>query len=309
MLLLLLRLQIIHFDNLGNVRQRFVARVQQNQIQMTTPQKILQPSGMMQPQVRFQTPARAPRQATPNVRQPRPRTPAVRARAQTPVRAQVNTSQPIATSTPMIHQPRQRLTLTRVSNANQLTQVQPIISMGQPKTMVSITTPPRAPNLTRAPTPILYNKVLAVSQAQAQVQAQNAVTASTSTVSNSPATAEDLEDSIQAARITKQPTTHPTENYTIVQQQNPSSIQQQISDNNEHRIITLQSGTQMSVAEYKQRQVTQTTVKQLTGIRPINRGVAQNRQPRFAAPNTVRGPRPVMVSVFLHQKLFSIPND
>lgn len=290
-------------------------RVPQNQIQMATPQKIMQPTGMMQQPIRFQTPVRTPRQATPHVRAPRPRTPAVRARAQTPVRAQINTGQPVATSTPMM-QPRQRLTLTRLSNANQITQIQPIISMGQPKTMVSISTPPRAPNLTRAPTPVLYNKVLAVSQAQAQaqaqaqvqaqaqaqaqtqaqVQAQNAVTASTSTVTTSPATAEDLEDSIQAARITKQPTTQATENFANVQQNAPS-IQQQINDNNEHRIITLQSGTQMSIAEYKQRQVTQSGVKQLTGIRPISRGVAQNRQPRFAAPNTIRGPRPVLVSV------------
>lgn len=275
-------------------------RVQQNQIQMATPQKIMQPTGMMQQQIRFQTPVRAPRQATPHVRVPRPRTPAVRTRAQTPVRAQVNTNQPLATSTPMM-QPRPRLTLTRLTNPNQITQIQPIISVGQPKTVVSISTPPRAPNLTRAQAPLHYNKVLAVSQAQIQVQAQNAVTASTSKVSNSPATAEDLEDSIQAARITKQPTTHATENFTNMQQ-NPTSVQQQIIENNEHRIITLQSGTQMSIAEYKQRQITQSAVKQLTGIRPINRGVVQNRQPRFAAPNTVRGPRPILVSILLHER-------
>lgn len=270
-------------------------RVPQNQIQMTTPQKIMQPTGMIQSQIRFQTPVRATRQATPRARAPRPTTPAMRARAQTPVRAQVNTSQPLAISTPMM-QPRQRLTLTRLNNSNQITQVQPLISMGQPKTMVSISTPPRPPNLTRAPAPLIYNKVLAVSQAQvqAQAQAQNVVTASTSTLS--PVTTEDLEDSIQAARITKQPTTQTTGNFTIVQQNSPS-IQQQINDSNEQRIITLQSGTQMSVAEYKQRQVTHPVVKQLAGIRPINRGVAQNRQPRFVAPNTVRGPRPVLVSV------------
>lgn len=267
---------------------------------MTTPQKVMQPTGMMQQQIRFQTPVRAPvRPVTQqHIRTPRPpRTPVVRARVQTPVRAQVNTSQPMATSTPMM-QPRQRLTLTRLNNPNQITQVQPIITMGQQKTMVSITTTPtRAPTSVRGQAPVLYNKVLAVSQAQAQLHAQNVVTASTSTVSTTPAT-EDLEDSIQAARITKQPT-HATENFTIVQQS-----QQQINDNNEHRIITLQSGTQMSIAEYKQRQVAQSAVKPLAGIRPIGRGVVQNRQPRFVAPNAVRGPRPVLVSIVLNETQF-----
>lgn len=277
-------------------------RVPQNQIQMTTPQKILQPTGVMQQPVRFQTPVRATRQVTPQQRTPRPiqrtSTP-LRARAPTPVRAQVNTSQPMATSTPIMQpQPRQRLTLTRLNNSNQISQVQPIISMGQPKTMVSITAPPRPPNLTRAPAPLHYNKVLTVSQAQSQVQTQpqTVVTATTSTVS-SVSVDVDLEDSIQAARITKQPTTtQTTGNFTIVQQNAPSN-QQQINDTSEHHIITLQTGTQMSVAEYKQRQVaTQSGVKQLAGIRPMNRGVVQNRQQRFAAPNAVRGQRPVLVS-------------
>lgn len=260
----------------------------------------MQPAGIAQTQVRFQTPVRPQRHAASTVRTPKPRAQTVRARAQTPtnVRAQLNTSHALATPSPMV-QPRQRLTLTRLTNPNQITQIQPIISMGQPKTVVSITTPPRAPNMTRAQAPIVYNKVSPVPQAHVQ----NTVAASTSTASS--ASGEDLEDSIQAARITKQPTTAQSpENFPILQP-NPS-IQQQMNDNNEHRIITLQSGTQMSIAEYKQRQVSQSNIKQLSGIRAMNRGVAQNRQQRFVAPNTVRGPRPVLVSKSMYAKKFWI---
>lgn len=274
--------KITPMDQGINARPRFVQRVQPNQIQMTTPQKLMHPTGMVQPPVRFQAPVRVQRQVTPTVRTPKPpRTPTVRQqRAQAIARAQINTQSLATPSTPLV-QPRQRLTLTRVNNA-QITQVQPIISMGHPKTMVSIATPPRAPSLTRAQAPVVYNKPVT------QAQIQNTVTAAVASTSKN--VDEDLEDSITAFGVTKQPTT-PTQS-TQQQLQHPAgadaSIPQQITDNNEHRIITLQRGT-----------VTQTaTVKQLAGIRPINRGIgiAQNRQTRFVTPNTnVRGPRPVLV--------------
>lgn len=243
----------------------------------------MQPTGMQQT-IRFQTPARPQRQATPNIRTPRPRTPVVRTRTPTSIqiRTPVNTSQPHATSTPMMT-PRQRVTLTRLTSPNQ---IQPIISVGPPKTVVSITSPPRGPNIVRTQTPV-FSKASPVTQ----TQIQNTVT---STTPNTSGLAEDLEESIQAARITKQPAIQSTESYTVVQQGQPM---QQLNDSNDHRIITLQSGTQMSVAEYKQRQASQSVTKQLTGIRPINRPLVQNRQPRFASPNVIRTPRPVMVKI------------
>lgn len=247
---------------------------------MPTPQKVMQPTGMVQPQIRFQTPIRPQRHISPNVRVTRPRTPIVRQRTATPtIRTPINTSQPHATSTPMMT-PRQRLTLTRLSSANQ---IQPIISVGPPKTVVSITSPPRGPSIVRAQTSV-FNKTSQGTQSQVQ----NTIT---STTPNTSGIAEDLEESIQAARITKQPAIQTTDTYTIIQQ---NQQMQQLNDSNDHRIITLQSGTQMSVAEYKQRHATQ-TVKQLTGIRPITRPAMQNRQPRFASPNAIRTQRPVMV--------------
>lgn len=281
---------MVFFVIAGNIRQRFVQRVQQNQIQMTTPQKVMQPSGMVQQQIRFQTPVRpTQRQQTPNTRAVRPRqgTPIVRARMQTTanIRTPVNLNQSHVTSTP-ISTPRQRLTLTRLSSPNQITQIQPIISVGQPKSVVSITSPPgRGTNIVRTQMPV-YAKT---SPQTGHAQIQNTVT---STTPNATSVSEDLEDSIQAARITKQPVNQ-TENFPNLQQ-NPA-MPQQFNENNDSRIVTLTSGTQMSLAEYKQRQA-QTATKQLTGIRPIGRNVVQNRQPRFAAPNTIRVQRPVMVS-------------
>lgn len=266
-------------------------RVQQNQIQMTTPQKVMQPSGMVQQQIRFQTPVRpAQRQQTPNTRAIRPRqgTP-VRSRMQTAanIRTPVNINQSHVTTTPM-STPRQRLTLTRLTAPNQITQIQPIISVGQPKTVVSITSPPgRGTNIVRTQMPV-YAKT---SPQTVHAQIQNTVT---STTPNTTSVSEDLEDSIQAARITKQPGNQ-SENFTNLQQN--QVMQQQFSENNDSRIVTLTSGTQMSLAEYKQRQA-QTTTKQLTGIRPITRTVVQNRQTRFASPNTIRVQRPVMVRFF-----------
>lgn len=257
-----------------------------NQIQMTTPQKVMQPAGMAPQQVRFQTPVRAPRLTNPTVRTPRPRASAARPRAQNNVRAQINAGQQqiVTSMAPVMQTPRQRLTLTHLSCPNQVNQVQPIISVGTPKRVVSITSPPRGPAVVRPSTQQPFNKTSPVSQTQ--------ITASTS---NANANTEDLEDSIQAARITKQPTIQSSETFTIVQQN--QSVHQTINET-DNRIVTLQSGTQMSVAEYKQRQA-QTTTKQLTGIKPISRGVVPtNRQPRFAAPNTVRAQRPLLVRFF-----------
>lgn len=241
----------------------------------------MQPAGLQQQAPRFQTPIRATRaMAQPqSVRTPRPRAATTRARAPlNAVRTTVTTGQQIVTTnSPMT--PRQRVTLTRLPNPNH---IQPIISVGTPKTVVSIATPPRAPNMVR--TQLVYK----TPQPQ-----QTHIQSSPSTSNSSPLT-EDLEDSIQAARITKQTTTIQTSdgNYAIVQQ---SPMNQQVSDDN--RLVTLQSGTQMSVAEYKQRQASQSQVKQIPGIKAINRAVVQTRQPRFAAPNVVRTQRPVMVSV------------
>lgn len=256
-------------------------RVNTGQIQMVTPQKVMQPAGMIQQSPRFQTPVQNVRTVNPTLRAARPRTPG-NARVRTPanVRATMNAGQQMTnTVTPAMAQ-RPRVTVTRLTTPNQVNQIQPIISVGTPKTVVSITSPPRGP-IVRGQTPV-YQKQSPVSQ-QAHVQA-----------SPSTSNTEDLEDSIQAARITKQ---IPASNsYTIVQPN--AALQQQINEANDNQIVTLQSGTQMSVAEYKQRQATQAatqTSKQLTGIKPMQRAVVQNRQPRFAAPNIVRTQRPVLV--------------
>lgn len=247
---------------------------------MVTPQKVMQPAGLQQQSPRFQSPMRSTRPMTQTVKTPRPRAATTRTRAPLNVRATVTTGQQmVATNSAM--GARQRVTLTRLTNPNQ---IQPIISVGTPKTVVSIATPPRGPNVVRAQLPVYKTP-------QAQ---QTNIQSSPSTSNSSPLT-EDLEDSIQAARITKQTTAIQTSdgNYAIVQQ-SPTSQQSTIDDS---RLITLQSGTQMSVAEYKQRQASQSQVKQIPGIKPINRTVVQNRQPRFATPNVVRAQRPIMVSL------------
>lgn len=261
------------------------------QIQMVTPQKVLQPAGMVQQSPRFQTPVQNVRTVNPTLRAARPRAGAnVRIRGQVNVRPVLNAGQQmINTSTPIINQrPRPNITFNRTPN--QVNQIQPIISVGTPKTVVSITSPPRGP-IVRTPTQV-YQKQNSAAQQTHQVQASPST-------SNSSIATEDLEDSIQAARITKQA----TNTYTIVQ---PTAIQQQqINEANDNQIVTLQSRTQMSVAEYKQRQAQQAhaqaqvqaqTQKQLSGIKPMQRAVIQNRRPRFASPNTVRVQRPVMVS-------------
>lgn len=243
----------------------------------------MQPAGMQQQAPRFQTQIRTIRpvnQAIQNqaVRAARPRAPITRPRGATlNIRPTTSVGQQIITTTSqMVNRPR--VTLTRLTGPNH---IQPIISVGTPKTVVSITTPPRGPNIVRAQMPV-YNKTPQTQQTHIQ---------NSPSTSNSSALTEDLEDSIQAARITKQSTTIQTSdgNYTIVQQNAPI---QQISDDN--RIVTLQTGTQMSVTEYKQRVASQP--KQIAGIKPINRTVVQNRQTRFVSPNMVRAQRPVMVS-------------
>lgn len=245
---------------------------------MVTPQKVMHPVGMVQQPLRFQTPAQTVRAVNQTLRTARPRTPATpRIRAPANVRQTMNAGQQM-TSTPVMNQ-RQRVTLTRLTTPNQVNQIQPIISVGQPKTIVNIATPPRGP-IVRTPTQT-YQK-------SSPVQQQTQTQASPST-SNSSIATEDLEDSIQAARITKQ---IPSPNYTIVQ----PSLQQQINEANDNHIVTLQSGTQMSVAEYKQRQQQASqAAKNMSGIKPMQRVVAQNRQPRFTAPNVVRAQRPVLV--------------
>lgn len=255
-------------------------RVNTGQIQMVTPQKVMHPVGMVQQPLRFQTPAQTVRAANPTLRATRPRTPATpRIRTPVNVRPPINAGQQM-TSTPVMNQ-RPRLTLTRLTTPNQVNQIQPIISLGTPKTVVNITTPPRGP-IVRTPTQV-YQKASPVQQ-QTHVQASPSPSTSNSSIAT-----EDLEDSIQAARITKQ---IPSPNYAIVQ----PTLQQQINEANDNHIVTLQSGTQMSVAEYKQRQqqVSQ-TAKNLPGIKPMQRAAVPNRQTRFAAPNVVRAQRPVLV--------------
>lgn len=270
-----------YFQILGNIRQRYVQRVNTNQIQMVTPQKVMQPAGMVPQNPRFQTPiqnVRAPVNQT--LRTPRPRA-IVSPRMRTPinVRPALNTVQHMGnTSSPVMNQ-RPRLTLTRLTTSNQVNQIQPIISVGTPKNVVSITSPPRGP-IVRTPTQV-YQKQSPSTQ---HIQASPSPSTSNSSIAT-----EDLEDSIQAARITKQT----TNNFTIVQPNTTIPL----NEANDNQIVTLQSGTQMSVAEYKQRQASQAAqAAKLSGIKPMQRAVVQNRQPRFASPNLVRTQRPVMVS-------------
>lgn len=267
---------------LGNTRARFVQRTQnqiQNHIQMTTPQKVMQPAGIVQQgQVRFQTPVRAARAQNPTVRQKTPsaRTPSARVRAPINVRPTINIGQQQLTPIPSVmNTPRQRIAINRLSSPNQVVQApSPIISVATPKHIV--TTPSRVANIVRPSVSTNFNKT---SPANTQTHIQN-----TASTSNTTTTTEDLEDSIQAATITKQP---------VVQQ---TMQQQQNTEPNDNRIVTLQTGTQMSVAEYKQRHAPQAAAgRQVTGIKAMNRQVVQSRQPRFAAPNTVRLQRPVMV--------------
>lgn len=286
---------VIPFLCLANVRPRFVQRMNMNQIQMVTPQKVMQPAGMQQQALRFQTPVRAPvvRSVTPTVRTTRPRTPVTRTRAPINVRATVNAGQQIVTTNSATMTPRPRLALTRLSNPNQVNQVQPIISVGTPKTVVSITSPPRGPNIVRA-------QVSTISKNP--VTGQITYVQSSPSTSNMTSTTEDLEESIQAARITKQPTTIHTAdgNFTIVQQ---TQANQQIHEVNDNRIVTLTNGAQMSLTEYKQRQASQSQVKQLTGIKPLNRSVQLQNRARFASPNAVRAQRPILVRSHASLKL------
>lgn len=280
---------------LGNARARFVQRTQnqiQNHIQMTTPQKVLQPAGIVQQgHVRFQTPVRAARAQNPTVRQKTPsaRTPSARARAPINVKPTINIGQQQLTPIPSVmNTPRQRLAINRLSSPNQVVQApSPIISVATPKHVV--TTPARVTNIVRPSVSSNFNKT---SPANTQTHIQN-----TASTSNTTTTTEDLEDSIQAATITKQPAVQQTDNYTIVQANQVMQQQQQHNtEPNDNRIVTLQTGTQMSVAEYKQRNPPQAVAgRQVTGIKQMNRPIVQSRQPRFAAPTTVRLQRPVMV--------------
>lgn len=273
----------------GNVRARYVQRVQnpnQNQIQMVTPQKVMQAAGLVQQGMRFQTPVRAQTRApNPMVRAVRPRTSSARARAPNNIRQPVNVAQRQVTSVaPVMNTaPRQRIAISRMATPNQMTQVQPIISVGTPKHVVSIANPPRAATIIRTPVSANFTRTSPANQIHTQNSAST---------SNTTTTTEDLEDSIQAARITKQPTVQQTDSYTLLQSN--QVMQPQINETNDNRIVTLQTGTQMSVAEYKQRQA-QGVVKQLTGMKTLARPMMQNRPARFAAPNTVRAQRPVMV--------------
>lgn len=260
----------------------------QNQIQMTTPQKVMQSAGIVQQSPRFQTPVRATRAQNP-VRNVRPRTPS--ARAKTPINVRPVNNQQQQTVTVMNNTPRPRIAMNRLTGPNQMTQlVQPVISVGTQKHVASITPPSKVANIVRTPVSMNFNKTSPVTQ----VQLQNSPSTSNTSIAT-----EDLEDSIQAATITKQPTVQQQTNYTNVQANQQVQMQRQINEANDNQIVTLQGGTQITVGEYKQRQGLQGlqgVTKQLAGIRPMNRQLVVNRQPaRFASTNTVRVQRPVMV--------------
>lgn len=272
------------------MRPRFVRGGIQNQIQMTTPHKVVQSAGIVQQSPRFQTPVRATRAQNP-VRNVRPRTPSARAKTPVNVRPVNNQQQQTVTVVNNTNTPRPRIAMNRLTGPNQMTQlVQPVISVGTQKQVASITPPSKVANIVRTPVSMNFNKTSPATQVQLQ---------SSPSTSNTSIATEDLEDSIQAATITKQPTVQQQTNYTNVQANQQVQMQRQINEANDNQIVTLQGGTQITVGEYKQRhglQGLQGVTKQLAGIRPMNRQLVVNRQPaRFASPNTVRVQRPVMV--------------